>query len=57
MYSKSDNIENMINYKAAEVIKELFDSLKNRCQNNLESIKGREFVFNYVQYCTLNVIK
>ena len=57
MYSKSDNIENMINYKAAEVINELFDSLKNRCQNNLESIKGREFVFNYVQYCTLNVIK
>ena len=57
MYSKSDNIENMINYKAAEVIKELFDSLKNRCQNNLESIQGREFVFNYVQYCTLNVIK
>ena len=28
MHSKSDNIEIMINDKAGEVIKELFDSLK-----------------------------
>ena len=28
--------------------KELFDSLKNRYQNNLESMKGSEFVFDYV---------
>ena len=48
MHSKSDNIEIMINDEANEVIEELFDSLKNRCQNNLESMKGSEFVFNYV---------
>ena len=38
----------MINDEADEVIKELFDSLKNRYQNNLESIKGSEFVFDYI---------
>ena len=36
----------MINHEADEVIKELFDSLKNRYQNNLESMKGSEFVFD-----------
>ena len=49
MHSKSDNIEIMINDEADEVIKELFDSLKNRFQNNLESMKGTELVFDYVQ--------
>ena len=31
----------------------IFDSLKNRYQNNLESIKGSEFVFDFVYllYC------
>ena len=48
MYSKSDNIEIMINDEADEVIKELFDSLKNRYQNNLESTKGSELAFDYV---------
>ena len=48
MHSKSDDIEIMINYEPDEVIKELFDSLKNRHQNNLESMKGSEFVFDYV---------
>ena len=48
MHSKSDNIEIMKNDEADEVIKELFDSLKNRYQNNLESMKGSEFVFDYV---------
>ena len=48
MHSKSDTIETMINNEADEVIKELFDSLKNRCQNNSESLKGSEFVFDYV---------
>ena len=42
MYSKKDNIEIMINDEADE------DSLKNRYQNNLESMKGSEFVFDYV---------
>ena len=48
MYSKKDNVEMIINDEADEVIKELFDSLKNTYQNNLESIKGSEFVFDYV---------
>ena len=39
----------MINDKADEVIKELFDSFKIRYQNNFESMKGSEFVFDYVQ--------
>ena len=48
----------MINDEADEVIKELFDSLKNRYQNNLESIKSSEFVFDYyLRYCITNVIK
>ena len=42
-HSKSDNIEIMINDEAEEVIEELFKSLKNRYQNNLESMKGTEF--------------
>ena len=48
MHSKSDNIEIMINYQANEVTENLFDSLKNRYQINLKSIKGSEFVFDYV---------
>ena len=36
MHSKKDNIEIMINDEADEIIKELFDSVKNRYQNNLE---------------------
>ena len=48
MHSKNDNIEIMVNNEADEVIEELFDSLKNRYQNNLESIKGSEFVFDYI---------
>ena len=47
MHSKNDNIEIMINDEADEVF-ELFDLLKNRYQNNLESIKGSEFVLDYV---------
>ena len=49
MHSKSGNIEVMINDEADKVIKELFDSLKNRYQNNLESMKGSEFVVDHVQ--------
>ena len=48
MHLKSENIEIMINHEANEVIKELFDSFKNRHLNNLESMKGSEFVFDYV---------
>ena len=49
MHSKSDNIEIMVSDKADEVIKKLFDSLKNRYQNYLQPMRGSEFVFDYVQ--------
>ena len=48
MHSKGDSIEIMINYETDEVKENLFESLKNRYQNNLESLKGSEFVFGYV---------
>ena len=39
----------MINDRVDEVIKIFLKSLQNRCQNNLEELmKGKEFVFNYV---------
>ena len=46
---KSDGIEIMISDEADEVIRELFDSLKNKYRNNLESMKGSPFVFDYIQ--------
>ena len=48
MHPKSDNIEIMISDEADEIIEELLDSLKNRYQNNLESMRDGEFVFDYV---------
>ena len=48
IYSKSDNIETMINDEADEVIREIFRSLKNRYQKNLKSMKDSDFVFDYV---------
>ena len=54
MHLKSDNIENMINDDADEVIEELFKSLQNRYQNNLENLmKGSEFVFDNVHFFAL----
>ena len=38
----------MINDEADEVTKIFLDTLKNRHQNNLESMKGSAFVFDYV---------
>ena len=49
MHSKGDNIEIMINDAAADVTEELFQSLKNRFQNNFKSMKGSVFVFDFVQ--------
>ena len=57
MNSKRDNIEIMICDKADEVIRWFSDSLKNRYQNNLESLKGSDFAFNYVHLMYCNVIK
>ena len=37
----------MVNDKKNEVIKQLFDSLKNEQINNWESMKGSEFAFDY----------
>ena len=58
MHSKSDNIEIMITDEADGVIKNFFYSLKHRYQNNLQSIRGSDFVFNYVQllYCKCHKI-
>ena len=58
MHSKSDNIEIMVNNEADEVIKELFNTLKNRCQNKLESMKGLSSLSSVMFiYCIINVIK
>ena len=39
----------MISDEADKVIKELFDLLKNRYQNNFESMKGSGFAFDCVR--------
>ena len=57
MHLKSDKIEIMINDEADEVIKELSHSLKNRYQNNFESMKGIEFVFDYVHLLCYKCLK
>ena len=50
MHSKSNNIEIMVNYKADEVIEEIFQLLLSRNYIGLEtSMKGSEFVFNCVR--------
>ena len=52
--------EIIIHDEANEVIKELFDSRKNRYQNNSESVNGM-FVLSLSSirciYCLINVIK
>ena len=58
MHSKSGSIEIMINDEADEVIEELLDSLKNRYQNNLESITQLlSLPLIMFIYCIINVIK
>ena len=49
MHSKNDKIKIMISDEADKVMKKPFDSLKNRYQNNLDSMRGSEFAFDYVQ--------
>ena len=48
MHSQSNNVDFMINDEADNIIKKLFNSLKNRYRNNLEATKGSELVFDYV---------
>ena len=51
-YSKGNNIEIMINYKANEVIDKLFQSLLNRYQIGLEtSMRGSDFILIMFIYC------
>ena len=57
MHSKSDGIKIMINYEADKVFKRFFDLHKNKYQNYLELMKGGAFVFDYIHYCIINVIK
>ena len=57
MRSKIDNIEIMISDEGDKIKKELFSSLKNKYQKNLESIKGSKFVLIIFSYCIINVIK
>ena len=57
IHSKNDNIEIMIDDKTDEVIKELFEPLKKRYQNNLQLMKGSDFLLDYLHYCIINVIK
>ena len=49
MHSKSDNMEIMISDGTYEIIENLFNLLKSRYQNNLQLIRGSEFVFKYLQ--------
>ena len=55
MYSKSDNIEVMINDEADDGMKVISDSLKNRNKNNLESMEELSSIM--FVYCIVNVIK
>ena len=57
MHSKSDDTEIMVNDRGDEIVEELFDSLKTRYQNNLESIRGSELSWIMFNYCIVNVIK
>ena len=58
MHSKCDNIEIMINDEADEFTKKVFDSLKNRYQNNLESMKSSLSLSLIIfSYCIINIIK
>ena len=51
MYSKSNNIEIMMGSNTNEIIKNLFNSLLRRYHEGLQvSMRGREFVFDYVEY-------
>ena len=38
----------MINDEADKIMRKFFDSPKNRCQNNLKSMKGNEDAFDYI---------
>ena len=43
--------------KQMKLQKKLFDSLKNRYQNNLQTMRGSEFVFDHVQFMCYKCFK
>ena len=49
MHSKTDYKEIMISDLTDKVIGKLFNSLKNRYQNNLQLMRGSDFIFDYVE--------
>ena len=49
MHSKTDYKKIMISDLTDEVIGKLFNSLKNRYQNNLQLMRGSDFILDYVQ--------
>ena len=51
------DIKIMIDDEADEVIKKTFDSIKDRYQNNLDSVKGSELPLIMFIYYFTNVIK
>ena len=55
MLQKRNIVDIMISDKADEAIKKLFGSLKNRYQNNLDSMRGLSSIM--FGYCFINVIK
>ena len=58
MHITSDNIEVMVGDEADEIIKNLFEYLLQKFQEELEkSMKGSEFVFDNVRYYITNFIK
>ena len=58
MHRNIDNIKNMIGSEIDEIIEELFESLLQKYQKDLEeSIRGSEFIFDSVDLFFLNLIK
>ena len=58
MYTKSDNTEIMIGRDTIEVIGDLFKSLLQRYQENLEEkMRGSEFGFHGVNRCIMTSTK
>ena len=58
MHSSSNNIKFTSYNDANEVVDELFESLRSRYQENLETLmRGSDFIFDSVQLMFTNFIK
>ena len=57
MHSKSDNIEIMISDEVDEVIKEIYDALKNRYKKIWNQRKVASLSLLMFSYCIINLIK